>query len=160
MEGLPPLEYEVSMSGPSIPRNHDPATIVDGRFGLLQINNISRIPSALWRKYDYNGIVISTEADVAYQVRVALSEVIEALGLHFNVLSEVQIFWIRPDIYIVSTASGIPKGVVEVKKAGEVAMTNERISGEVFDYMMHIRSLFGVREVFGILTSYDEWRVF
>jgi len=38
-------------------------------------------------------------------------------------------------------------------------MTNELIAGEVFDHMMHLRSLFGVRQVFGILTSYDEWRV-
>jgi hypothetical protein len=37
-------------------------------------------------------------------------------------------------------------------------MTNEFIAGEVF-HMMHLRSLFGVRQVFGILTSYDEWRV-
>jgi hypothetical protein len=85
--------------------------------------------------------------------------VIDALNLQFNVLSEVQIFWIRPDIYIVASASGIPKGVVEVKKAGEIAMTNEFIAGEVFDHMMQLRSLFGVRQVFGILTSYDEGRV-
>jgi hypothetical protein len=82
-----------------------------------------------------------------------------ALGLQFYLLSEVQIFWIHPDIYIVATASGIPKGIVEVRKAGEIAMTNEFIAGEVFDHMMHLRSLFGVRQVFAILTSYDEWRV-
>jgi hypothetical protein len=159
MEGFPPLNYALSTSGPSIPRNHDPATIVEGRFGLLQINNISHIPSALWSQYDYDGLAVSSEADVVYQVRLALVEVIRALGLHFKLHSEIQIFRMRPDIYIVSTASGIPKGVVEVKKAGEVSMTNGFIAGEVFDYMMHIRSLFGVREVFGILTSYDEWRV-
>jgi hypothetical protein len=159
MEGFPPLKYALSMSGPSIPRNHDPATFVEERFGLLQINNISRIPSWLWSQYDFDGIVIYTEADVAYQVRLALSEVIQALDLQFNVFSEAQIFCVRPDIYTVSTASGIPKGIVEVKKAGEIAMTNGFIAGEVFDHMMHIRSLFGVREVFSILTSYDEWRV-
>jgi hypothetical protein len=123
MEGFPPLGYAVSRSRPSIPRNHDPATFVEGRFGLLEINNISRIPSTLWRQYQLAvrngqmGIVVCTEADVAYYVRLALQEVIEALGLRFNLLSEVQIFCVRPDIYIVSTASGIPKGVVEVKKA-------------------------------------------
>jgi hypothetical protein len=48
----------------------------------------------------------------------------------------------------------------QVKKAGEIAMTNEFIAGELFDHMMHLRSLFGVRQVFGgILTSNDEWRV-
>jgi hypothetical protein len=159
VEGFPPLKYAVSESGPSIPRNHHRATFVEGRFGLLEINNVSRIPSALWSQYDYNGITVSTEADVSHQVRLALEEVIRSLDLQFYLLSEVQIFWIRPDIYIVATASGIPKGVVEVKKAGEIAMTNKFIAGEVFDHMMHLRSLFGVRQVFGILTSYDEWRV-
>lgn len=165
VEGFPPLKYAVSRSGPSIPRNHDRATFVERCFGLLGINNIVRIPSALWREYRHAirngqmGITVSTEADIAHQVRPALSEVIEALGLQFYLLSEVQIFWIRPDIYIVATASGIPKGIVEVKKAGEIAMTNEFIAGEVFDHMMHLHSVFGVRQVFAILTSYDEWRV-
>jgi hypothetical protein len=131
VEGFPPLKYA---GGPSIrvPRNHDSATFVEGRFGLLDNNNnnnVSRIPSALWRKYQravrngQMGISVSTEADVARHVCHALEEVIDALDLQFNVLSETQIFWIRPDIYIVATASGIPKGVVEVKKAGEIAMT-------------------------------------
>jgi len=110
VEGFPPLKYAVSGSGPSIPRNHHRATFVEGRFGLLETNNISRIPSALWREYQravqngQMGITVSTEADVARHVCLALESVIQALGLQFYLLSEVQIFWIRPDIYIVATA--------------------------------------------------------
>jgi hypothetical protein len=136
--------------------------MIGGEFAdLLNVGVVSQGPSELWARYNRRreGIDVASENDVAIQVYQVLLEAIRALDLGFYVLSEMEIFGIRPDFYIVATVSGIPKGVVEVKKRGEMAMTNERIGGEVYDHMMHLRSLFGVREVFGILTSYDEWRV-
>ena len=99
-EGFPPLKYGVTESGPSIPNNHDRAKILNGDFSMLDIKAVSHISSALWRQCQFDGgrIEVSTEADVAVQVRVALQEVIQSLRLHFKVLSEVQIFRVRPDM--------------------------------------------------------------
>jgi hypothetical protein len=54
---------------------------------------------------------------------------------------------------------GVPVGVVEVKKPGPGVLEDERVLGELFDYMKHLPNFYGTREVIGILTTYREWRV-
>lgn len=52
-------------------------------------------------------------------------------------------------------------GVVEVKKPGNGgALQNPYVQGQIFDYMLRLKSFFGLEHVFGILSSYKEWRIY
>lgn len=67
-------------------------------------------------------------------------------------------FNLRPDISVIK-AFGIPVGVVEVKKPGKEILSNAAVLGELYDYMKQIVNFYGLKEVFGILTTYEEWRI-
>lgn len=54
---------------------------------------------------------------------------------------------------------GIPIGVVEVKKP-TVELNYSKISGQLYDYMMRLKTFYGIKHVFGICTSYEKWRFF
>ena len=38
-------------------------------------------------------------------------------------------------------------------------MENKFLFGQIFDYMMKLSSLNGMRYVFGVITDYREWRI-
>lgn len=65
----------------------------------------------------------------------------------------------RSDIWVVKSQSGYPIAVIEVKQPGNLKLSNQRVLGEVFDYMLNLRSSFGQCEIFGLVTTLDEWRV-
>lgn len=80
-----------------------------------------------------------------------------------NFSSELGLFEIdHGDIWIV-TMLGTPIGVVEVKKpfnpeSPRSVMDDKIALGQLFDYMMHLRSYTGRQHPFGIITTYHEWR--
>ena len=89
-----------------------------------------------------------------------LKDVIYELGLNHAVrmVPEVETFKLRPDAWVM-TVHGVPIGVVEVKNPGDKAMTDKRVIGELFDYMMVLPNFCGTKQCFGILTTYKQWRV-
>ena len=68
----------------------------------------------------------------------------------------------KPDILIICEF-GIPVGVLEVKTSsstrGTTPLSKEKVLGQIFDYLVHLKNYTGRRDVFGILTTYHEWRV-
>lgn len=54
---------------------------------------------------------------------------------------------------------GIPIGVIEIKKPGNNVMTSKKTFGQLYDHMLSMRKMYGMCHVFGILTSYDKWKV-
>ena len=145
--GFPTVVLGVSSSGSNIPANHAPAVGTPASFGVCtDFVDPTPAPSFVWSTAaaSRGRLFCATEADVGYHVRNALQEVITALRLPLSIFMEVEVASVRPDIYVIRTASGLPVGTVEVKKPGHLAMTHERILGEVFDQMMHLRQVFGV----------------
>jgi hypothetical protein len=65
----------------------------------------------------------------------------------------------KSDIWVVKTKSGVPIAVIEVKQPGLNKLSNRKVPGQVFDYMSNLRNYFRQCEVFGIVTTLDEWRV-
>ena len=55
--------------------------------------------------------------------------------------------------------NGLPILVIEVKRPHTDALANEYVNGQLCDYMCVLRQRYGVNEVFGIITTYDEWKV-
>ena len=113
----------------------------------------------------------SSESDIHGCVRGALTDVIKHSGLHSDVslLNEVSIFHpakkqqYRADIWVVRNKSGFPIGVCEVKKPNAPkaasALAHPVLHGQIFDYMVNLRNFFGLKRVFGIISTYEEWRI-
>jgi hypothetical protein len=80
------------------------------------------------------------------------------LNRSLTITTEVETFGLRPDAWVL-TVMGMPIGVIEVKNPGDPALTDERVAGELYDYMKRLSSFYGAQEAFGILTTYRKWRV-
>jgi len=113
----------------------------------------------------------SSESDIHGCVKGALLDVIKHSGLNCQVslLNEVSIFHSakqqqqRADIWVVRDGSGFPIGVCEVKKPNGAkaasALSHPALHGQIFDYMVNLRNFFGLKRVFGIVSTYEEWRI-
>jgi hypothetical protein len=95
----------------------------------------------------------ASENDVAYHILNILTDAMRSLGnLQFSLFSEISLFELRPDIYLVSTA-GSPKGVVEVKKpnktTGKRVLEEASSLNQIHAYLQMLRSFHSVEEGFG-----------
>jgi hypothetical protein len=124
--------------------------------------NLMPFKTSIWNYVKSNGTLggYATEADVNWFNQAVLVDVLNAIGLFdvFQLLKEVEVLSLRPD-WMVLYLNGHPVGVIEGKQPGAEAMHHERILGEVFDQLMHVRTVFRVSTPFAILTSYAQWRV-
>jgi hypothetical protein len=169
LDGIPPLGQR-SGSGSrgtnsvSKEKHEDAELFERTSFGLLPDKVLChRDSSFLWmalaRKGGKNNW--GSESDIQGMVKQVLEEVIYTIGLEEKIqcFNELSIFDLCPDIWIVCEG-GIPIGVVEVKKPGrDNALQNPYVQGQIFDYMLRLQSFFGIKHVFGILSSYEQWRV-
>src|SRR5215210_2037520 len=62
------------------------------------------------------------------------------------------------DVYLLKS-KGIPIGVVEIKVPVGDILSNPKVHGHLYDYLMALTSFSGVQCPFGILTTYEDWRV-
>jgi hypothetical protein len=116
----------------------------------------------LWQKYEQQGMPWGSESDIQGYVKDALGDAITAAGLErgsVDCRNELGIFDVRPDIWIVRE-NRMPIGVVEVKKPNPKIMQSEHVHGQIYDYMLRLRSFFGLQNVFGIVATYESWRVY
>ena len=62
---------------------------------------------------------------------------------------------------ILQGQAGFPVGVIEVKKPDTSTdpMKETRMFGELFDYMMFLKSTYNLTQIFGVLTHYSDWYV-
>jgi hypothetical protein len=163
--GKPPLAHaSISTSSASIPSNHQNASITEvEEFALFRKIGAPRlgVTHCLWgmlANRHEKELEWSSESDICRYVTAFLEEVAAELNLPLKFRGEVGFFNLRPDISVIK-AFGIPVGVVEVKKPGEDILSNGAVLGELYDYMKQIVNFYGLKEVFGILTTYEEWRI-
>jgi hypothetical protein len=165
-DGIPPLgRRSGSKSKGSVSKEkHDDALMIECVFQVLPDERLCRQDNSyLWLGYEINGESNDwgSESDIQGLVKQVLQSVIYTVGLQGQVkcFNELSIFDLRPDIWIVCIG-GSPIGVVEVKKPGDGgALQNPYVQGQIFDYMLRLQSFFGLEHVFGILSSYEEWRI-
>jgi len=66
---------------------------------------------------------------------------------------------------ITSSPADVPIGVVAVKKPNPSTHTKRcvldkpRVIGQLYDYLLMLKSFHGLENVFGILSTYKKWRV-
>jgi hypothetical protein len=70
---------------------------------------------------------------------------------------DLQIAELKADFWVISH-NGFPVGAIEVKKPGGGDDFSRNL-GQLFDYMLRIRSFHGIRSVFGICTNFTEWNI-
>jgi len=167
--GIPPLgKRSGSKSKGSVSKEkHYDATVIEqtdeDSFGLLPDDLLNRLPAtSVWVNYEENGeLAWGSESDIQGFVKGVLQAAIRTLGLtgHIKCCNELSIFDLRPDVWLVC-ADGVPIGVAEVKKPdGKDILRNKYVQGQLFDYMLRLKSFFGLEHVFGFLSTYEEWRV-
>lgn len=168
--GIPPLvgaRSESKSRGSVSNEKHKEAELVDSNFGLFPDGILKKQDSlGLWINYTENGEVNNwgCESDIQGLVRQVLKAAIYTVGLEGKVkcFNELSIFDLRPDIWSVCEG-GAPIGVVEAKKPAiddeDETLENTFVQGELFDYMLRLQSFFGLQHVFGLLSTYERWRV-
>jgi hypothetical protein len=170
---FPKIIYDKTASRPSSYSSlHNPLDrIVDSSFGIindlssfLSLNSLKRESVFLGRMADKSFRLYSArEQDFQAKVEDYILDVIRCLKLKLGQLLTLHrqaslSLEMKPDIWIVKEASGRPIAVIEVKSPGEYTLLNGTICGQLYDYLMKLRSSYGQCEVFGIITNLKEWR--
>ena len=104
----------------------------------------------------------SGESMIQTYVGLVVNDVLQLLGKQDELccLAEMGIFNIRPDWWIIATASGRPIGVIKVKRPSDSIMEEDGVHGQLFDYMLKLKTYFGLQGCFGIVTTYEQWRIY
>ena len=165
---MPPISRKRSvLPTSSATSDHEEATLEEKVFERLPVKTrSSQHTSAIWTAHNVSAIggnilEWSSESSVAAYVRFVLEHLFFAAS--FNDLTchqELSLFdQQKPDIVIICEFD-VPIGVVEVKTSAKTSpLSKEKVLGQVFDYLVHLKNYTGRRDVFGILTTYHEWRV-
>ncbi len=151
---LPPLERHPKISGSdsSNRTGHVDAYLKEADFPVVEEvgqprGGVSHIWDDLSRS-ERVALSWSTEASIVQLVILALKDMLYECGLSglLEIVPEAGTFELRPDLWILRVG-GMPVGVVEVKKPGDRVLDDERVLGELFDYMKHLPNFYGTRQV-------------
>jgi len=64
----------------------------------------------------------------------------------------------KPDIWILKSRSKAPILVIEIKSPNDTILDNDKVTGQIFNCMTSLRSFYGLQNVFGITTTFKEWK--
>jgi len=129
--------------------------------------------------YAESGMEWTTESDIHAAVSVVARTVIRSLNMQpkrddsnavvevgINVFHEVAFDGgVRPDICLVCillNGEWVPIGFIEVKKPSDTPeedVDNPYVLGQVRAYLLHFQSTYGIARPFGIVTTYERWRI-
>jgi len=170
-DGIPPLLQQISLSPPSVPKpeDHLPVTVYEKEFGLMPTEEFQKVVHNRARGWDdvkEDGKVrYASENDVAVLVSGLVKDVGLAMALDLDTFTEVGAFGLRPNVWVV-TCSMIPVGVIEVKKPDEdqndfdeSILDKPTALGELYDFLMRLPNFYGMSPAFGIITTFEAWRV-
>lgn len=142
---------------------HAKCTLQESTFSALStIPSSTANASSIWATLATQpALPWGSESDIQGFVKQVLADVIAATKLDqkLKCFNELGVFRLQKDIWVV-LANGIPVGVVEVKKPGKDIMDSETLHGQIYDYMLRLKNFFGQTWVFGIVSTYIEWRIY
>jgi hypothetical protein len=141
---------------------HDDAAVITTSFGTAEVDGSvfvdpspnSVLLAKLGRRDEFR---YQTEAGIQVLVIAALEDALKSQGIKglFDVYPEASLFSYRPDIVVVHhSVLGIAL-LVEIKKPGHTVFTEHQVGGQVFDYLMGMRSS-GIVTPFAVLSTYDQ----
>ncbi|KAM9972103.1 hypothetical protein ACTFIW_003453 [Dictyostelium discoideum] len=150
-------------------------------FGILKdikdvvSTNINQSSELLLRKEHTRGdFEFSSEAECCSLVKLLLQDIILLCGEEVKLTEHpIGLTGIRPDFWVISLL-GKPIGFVDVKlplgivpeykttstsSSGSIIMNSKKVFGQLFDYLMRLKHYDGVENVFGIFTTFTEFRI-
>ena len=165
--GLPPCEFLVSDDAASVHNKllgaqfkECPFPISDGR--MPSVANRTSAFQAMRQQVAVDvlkaSVTFANEAHIASFILSYITDICNAYGVDMDVMPEVAVVSLRPDIWLV-LINRLPVGVIEVKKPGGDPLSNAKVHRQILNYLLQIRCFHGLRYVFGILTTYSKWRV-
>lgn len=171
--GLPDLGRQVGSyyAGESLSHGHKAvSSITEEPFSPLDLFQNLRLRDVWGDMFRSIASQYATASDIQMLTRFLLIDAsLQAAqrlpGLTVEFVNGLSVFQLRTDIRIV-TSAGVPIGVVKVKKppsksdAAATALDDVLLAGEVYDYLLRLRSFHGLRHCFGIVTNYLSWRIF
>lgn len=161
--GLPPLGTRKGSRSPhSETFRHKAVVAEEAKFAPCEDLALLSVRSVLWNSQTLDQLKTYTGGnDIQTLVTIVLREAITAAGLSGEVtcLSELSVLDLQANIWLLMS-HGHPIGVVVVKLPDEMIMQSPHVYGQMFDHMMSLRSFHGLKHVFGIVTTYEEWQIF
>ena len=167
--GLPKLDRKIfgSAHGSGITKNHEPATLTESTFPVLNCvtdyfdcSHASCLLPNLSKDGTYS---FSSESDLQFLIRLALNDIIRAANLKDQITlnNEVSLDGCRPDIWVLEVQDELhhPVCAVEVKQPNEKGLSDPHVLGQMYDYLDQLRIVHNRKDIFGILTNYHSWRV-
>ena len=161
---LPQLRQTGTKSGGAINIMHNPIKNFYSReFGIIPLTETClqhcKSVSASIQFTDFVGY--STEMDIQQLCKSFLENMIVASKVGLELRSDLSISELRADFWVISS-NGFPVGAIEVKKPDSEDSGEEKKKmhlGQLFDYLMRIRTFHGVRNLIGILTDFESWTI-
>lgn len=159
---MPPIRKTCSSSHHQSNSFHEAAIARKENFGHSNIP-LAQSNSILWQMYERRPnqpLHWSSESSISHYVTMIVDDILVESGLCdlISCENELSLFGKQPDIVLVCKF-GIPIGFIEVKKPGN-AMNDAMIHGQIFDYLNTLKNYTGIRHPFGILSTYEQWRIF
>ena len=133
-------------------------------FGIIPLDENATCCREVCRLPDVTEIDYCNESEVQSQVQSFLIDMLHAAGLHdVYILRDDGIEKPASDLCVV-LEKGLPIGAILIKtpdrrKDCDDIFDNKRVLGRLFDYMIRLRSFSGIRKIFGIITTFNKWRI-
>lgn len=115
-------------------------------------------------KHSNNVIKYSGEQDIQAYVEYFLEDILSGANLSHTIEMQRQTaltFELKADIWVLKSHTGRPIGVIEVKSPSQKqknVLEDFKVLGQLYDYMIKLRTSFGQCELIGIVTNLKQWR--
>lgn len=138
--------------------------------GTYLKTKVSALMSVLGPIDQRRNISFCSEGDIKNYVFVYLVDLLYAAGLsgQLTLLTEGSVsgrkdFVVRTsnraDYWLILSNTGRPIMVIEVKSPDLIGVLTDRsVAGQICDYMIDAQSFFGQEDIYGITTTFNEWK--
>ena len=159
---IPPLSTCEKPSSTSH-SNHQEAKAKLSEFGLYSKEDLKTrsllFCQILQRSKNLNDMGVKNEDELANLVRLVIEDARNSLNLSgtLTIKSQIGLMKMRTDFWLIIDSNKMPIGVVEVKLPEIEKKKLDRIHGQIFDYLVMLRAFYGLKIVFGLLVTYEQW---
>ena len=101
----------------------------------------------------------TNEAGIRGYVTIIYKEILRYAGLQYviKIREETSLLSLRPDHLVLNNPKNVPIGVSEVKPPLKDSRPRPSSFGQLFNYLLILKHRYGIKEPFGILTTYESF---
>ncbi|EGC30063.1 hypothetical protein DICPUDRAFT_158253 [Dictyostelium purpureum] len=143
--------------------HHQPAYLKQFKFTCLKNQKLKIYYSSLWLFLNLakeTKLWYTNENDIASHVAMVIRDILAGGQIKAECKVEIGIYSVTSIIWLISNSYGLPIGIVQFKKPNEIVLNNPFVCGELLNYMLILKEMYGQKNVFGISTTYNQWRIY